>query len=379
MMQPAPAPAPAPATTGGSASFAWGGTPGADTTTAADASAPPPLRWRGTTLSATQTVTTTAVGVGRDNVSGDGEYYGWNFAFAPKFFLIDLPKDKLSIGATLGADVELTNGTTVQQRELLLADLPVRLGYSRAAWKSKDGEYATNLSLSGSLTFPTSKASSAQGKYLSTRLGLGATQTVKVLGNDADGLNNVTLGVSGSWGHLFARSYQATADHDLPSNPQDAQGNTVAFDDRLGRNSFSLNTLSISGSFDLPLYGDLSLSTSLGIAAGFKHDFPSSECDVQINTGCVTADRTEDRTLYQPNTVFDVSLGYPVYSYVDLALGYSNESGWIGEDGTRREVLYSPDASFYMTLALNLDAVYSKASGRDKKRVASSASSSSLY
>jgi hypothetical protein len=376
-----PPPAPAPPPPDASASFAWGtSTPPPADTTKPEEKGPPPLRWRGTTFSWNQSATTTAVGVGRDNYGSEDDFYGWAFSFAPRFYLIDAPKDKLTLSANIGWDVELTDGSTVQRRETLFADLPVRLGYSRPLTKSSDGEYATNLSANGSLTFPTSRASQAQGRYLTTRLGLGLSQTVKVLGNDAKGLNNVTVGVTGSWGHLFARSYQPTND-ELEYKRQDSTGNTLPSDDRIGRNSFSMNTLSVTGSVDLPLYGDLGLSTSAGIAAGFKHDFASSECDVQIATGCVTAARDETRTLYQPNTIFDVSLTYPIFRVVDLALGYSNESGWIGEDGERRNIFYSPGAQFYMNVTLNLDVVYSKATGRDKKKASASAATdfSSMY
>lgn len=394
---PAPAPAPPPAAPppaaapaepppaapppDASASFGWGtSTPPPADTTKPEEKGPPPLRWRGTTFAWNQSVTTTAVGVGRDNYGTEDDFYGWGFTFSPRLYLIDAPKDKVTLSATIGWDVELTDGSTVQRRETLFADLPVRLGYSRPLTKSSDGEYATNLSASGSLSFPTSKASQAQGRYLTTRLGLGLSQTIKVLGNDAKGLNNLTLGVNGSWGHLFARSYQPTND-ELEYKRQDANGATLPADDRIGRNSFSMNTLSVTGSLDLPLYGDLALSTSAGIAAGFKHDFESKDCEVVIATGCVTAARDETRTLYQPNTVFDVSLGYPVFSVVDLALGYSNESGWIGEDGQQRNIFYSPGATFYMNVTLNLDAVYSKATGRDKKKASASAATefSSMY
>ena len=67
----------------------------------------------------------------------------------------------------------------------------------------------------------------------------------------------------------------------------------------------------------------------------------------------------------------DIALNYPIYEVVGLTLGYSNETAWIGEDGQRRNIFYSPGAQFYLDVTANLDVIYSKLTNRDKKPKAS--------
>ena len=126
----------------------------------------------------------------------------------------------------------------------------------------------------------------------------------------------------------------------------------------------------------LPLYKDLSLATQFRLVGRFKKDFDTgggqSNCDVAIaNDPCVVAGRDPNHTTYEPLTTFDIALSYPIYEVVDVTLGYNNETAWIGEDGQRRSIFYSPDAQFYLDITANLDAIYSKVTKRDKKPNAS--------
>jgi hypothetical protein len=363
------APAPAPASTG----LSWSTTaPGADTTTPAapkkDDDEPPPLRWRGTSFTWNQAATTQSVGIGKDYQGTEDWYYGWDFTFRPTVFVLDAPKDKVKLSADIGWETELTDGGTVDKRETLFKDLRLAAGYSRSIWTSSDKEYKTSGGLSGSLRLPTSRASSGQGQYLGTSLGLNLSQKVKILGNDADGLNNLTIAGSAGWGHLFARAYTPT-NGDLRRPRQNATGQTE-LSDQLRTGSFSMNTVSLGIDLSVPLYGDLSLSTGLSMLARIKHDFDGKDCEARVDNlpgGCAEVSRLDDRTLYQPDTGFGVSLGYPVYEVVDLTIGYQNQSRWIGEDGTRRSVFYSPDAQFYLDVTANLDSIYSKIADRNKR------------
>ena len=368
---------------------------GADTVSEAEVKPTTPLRWRETTFTWNQAATTTMVGVGRDNIGSEGEFYGWDFTFRPNFYIVDLPKDKVRAFAEIGWRTELTDsaapgwsGSTTDRNETLFKDMQLGLGYTRTLFESGGSdakEYVTTGSLTGRFVLPTSEASSNQGRYLSTSLALGAKQKIKILGTNAAGLNNVTVGVTGSWGHLFARSYEPTnADIDVPR--QNASGSTFE-SDVLGGATFDPNRLIASLTVDLPLYQDLSLSTNFRIVGRFKHDFEAgggsdAGCDVAIaNDSCVQASRLDDRNLYQPLTTFDVSLSYPIYQVVDLTLGYANETFWIGEDGNRRNIFYSPDAQFYLDIVANLDVIYTKvadAAGGKKAKAARATSRPAL-
>jgi hypothetical protein len=326
-----------------------------------------PLPWRGTTFTWNQAGTTSIFGVGGDQIGYENEFYGWDFTFAPNIYIVDAKKDKLRAFAEIGWATELTNSdVTTDRNETLFKDMQLGLGYTRSLLELQKAEYKTDGSITGRLVLPTSEASYNQGRYLTTALGLGVKQTVKILGSNADGLNNVTVGVTGTWSHLFARSYQPT-NADLERPRQNATGRTID-SDILTSKSFDLNRLTAGLTIDLPLYKDLGLTTAFRVVGRFKHDFENEDgCDVVIGDGsCVEATRLEDRNTYQPLTTFDVALSYPIYEVVGLTLGYNNETPWIGEDGTRRSIFYSPDAQFYLDITANLDVIYDKVSGRSK-------------
>jgi hypothetical protein len=335
----------------------------------------PPLRWRGTSFTWNHAATTTLVGVGRDNIGGELEQYSWTFTFRPKYFIVDLPKDKVTVSVDIGAEVELTDSAlTTDRNELLFQDLLAGVAYSRNLWESggKDkGEYKTSASVSGRVRFATSKFSYGQGKYATTLLGTSLNQQLKLLGNKADALNNLTVGFSLTWGHLFAESY-APVNENAARPRQNASGQAEV-SDVLGGYSFGMNTLTGALSADLPIYKGLQLSTGMGILGVFKHAFESAtgedgDCEyVTLTEPCGVAPRVPDAVTYTPQTLFRAGLSYSMLDVVDMGLGYQNITPWIGENGQRRNVFYSPDAQFYVDITANLDSIYTKATRRSKR------------
>lgn len=339
----------------------------------------PQLRWRGTTFTWNQAATSTLIGVGRDNIGGEDEFYGWDFTLRPKFYMVDLPKDKVTLSGEIGFETELTDGSTVERNETLFKDVLFAIGYTRSLWEGSGknrGEYSTSVALTGGLRLPTSKRSYYQGRILTTSLGPSVNQKIKLLGQKADGLNNITIAAGLAWGHLFADSYTPT-NEGLNRTRQNASGQTI-LSDQLSSRSFAMNTLTTTVSAGLPIYKGLQLSTGVGLLAGFKHDFEAGgeegDCDVIVpnlpNGGCVEAQRDETRVLYTPATSFDVNLAYPILEVASVAIGYQNIARWIGENGQRRNVLYSPDAQFYLDITANLDSIYSKVTKRGVRKTA---------
>ena len=365
-VQPTPAPPPQPP-------LQWSptvGAPGADTINpgaGADAKGPTkPLPWRGTTFTWNQAGSTTTFGVGRDNIGSEGEYYGWDFVFAPNFYILDLEKDKLRAFAEIGFQTELTNSdTTTDLRETLFKDMQLGLGYTRTLMESggsDKGEYLTTGSFTGRFILPTSEASYEQGRYLTTSLGLGAQQQVKILGTKAAGLKNATVGLTGTWSHLFASNYEPTfPDVNVPRRPN-ASG--TINNDGAGANSFEQNRLIASLTLDVNLIENLSLGTNFRVVGRFKHEYTEDTlCAPVDNAPCAPVGGEEDAPLYHPYTTFDVSLSYPVFEVVDLTIGYNNDTRAIDEGGRRRNIFYSPDAQFYLDIVANLDVIYTKVAG----------------
>lgn len=377
-----PPPAPPPSPSGPTLSLSLSSVaqpPGPDT--ASEEAQSSTLIWRGTTFTWNQAGTTTVFGIGRDNIGSEDEFYGWDFTFRPNVYLVDLPKDKVTVSAEIGWNTELTTSNfTSDRRETQFKDLVVGARYGRALWESggkERGEYSTGVGFSLFTALPTSPLSYEQGKYLTLAVGPDLTQKIKLLGNKADGLNNVTVGLGLTYAHLFSRSYTPT-NPDLARPRQNATGQTI-YSDQLSAYSFDVDRLTTRVNFALPLYKDLTLATGFRLISRWKHDFEAGAgegegCDVSIpNQPCVQADRLEDRTLYHVNTGFDVAMSYPIYDVVGLTLGYSNSSTQVGQNGERRNIFYSPDAQFFLDITANLDVIYSKATRRGDKRPASAA------
>lgn len=337
---------------------------------APDAATPPPaepepLMWRGTSFTWTQGVTTTTVGIGRDNYGYEDDYYGWDFTFSPNLFVLDLPEDKITVFADVGVSVEWTDsGSTTTENEPQFRDMQVGAGYTRSIWKSEDKEWSTGLGTRVRYNIPTSNASLGQGRYGVLSLGTSLTQKLRLLGNEAKGLNNLTVVGGFTWSHLFARSYTPT-NPDLERTRQSASGATI-FSDQLSFRSMDIDRLIPSVTFVLPLIGDLSLTTGFRLIGRFRHDFEGNDCEIVVAGECQQADRLEDRATYFTDSSFDLALTQPIYDFVSLNLGYNNESLTLGEDGKNRNVFYSPGAQFYLDLTANLDVIYAKASGREE-------------
>lgn len=348
------------------------GGPGADTVTpgeGADAKGPTkPLPWRGSTFTWNQAGSTTVFGVGRDNIGSEAEYYGWDFAFAPNYYILDLEKDKLRAFAEIGWTTELTNSdTTNDYRDTLFKDMQLGLGYTRTILESggsDKGEYQTSGSVTGRFILPTSSASYEQGRYLTTSLALGAKQKVKLLGSKAAGLQNATVGLTGTWAHLFSENYEATfSEVDTPRRPN-ASGSIN--NEGGGITSFEQNRLVASLTLDLNLIENLSLGTNFRVVGRFKHNYAENElCAPVDNATCAPVGGLDEEasSQYQPFTTFDISLTYGVLDVVDLTLGYNNDTRAIGEDGQRRSIFYSPDSQFYLDIVANLDEIYTKVAG----------------
>lgn len=324
-----------------------------------------PLPWRGTNFNFNQAMTTTTVGIGRDNIGGESEFYGMQWDLNPVLFVLDQEHDKIRLDASIGMGVELTDSdSTKTEREPYLTDAQLGAQYTRDIFVSEDKEWATRGALRTRFIFPTSEPSMNSGRYLTFQLGGWLRQQFKLLGNEADGLQNITVQAGLTWSHLFSRSYQPT-NESLNRIRQNATGVGVK-NDILTSGSFDIDRLIPSLTINVPLYKDLSFSVQGGLVARFRHPWEGQACEAQTLTGCVKGDVSPEQISYLTNSIFDVSLSQGVFDVVYLTLGYNNETLSLGEDGLTRNPFYSPDAQFYLDITTYLDEVYSKASGRSQ-------------
>jgi len=324
-----------------------------------------PLMWRGTTFTFTQSVSSTTLGIGRDNIGYEDDQYGLDFVLSPQLYLLDLEKDKIFVFAEAGVTVELTDsGSTTTRNEPQFRDTQVGVGYNRTLWASQDKEWSTGLGTKVRYNIPTSKPSLEQGRYGVLSASASLTQKIRLLGEGAAGLNNLTLTGGLTYSHLFAKSYEPV-NGDLERTRQNASGASI-FSDQLSFRSMDMDRLIPSAIIILPLYKDLSLTTQFRLIGRFKHDFESKDCEVVVMGECTTAGRQADRVTYVTDSTFDISLSQPIYDMFQINIGYNNENLTLSEDSKTRNPFYSPNAQFYLDLVANIDEIYTKASGRSK-------------
>lgn len=342
---------------------------------------PKPLAWRGTTLEWYQYANTQYLGLGAPYGGTQDFSYVHLFRFAPQFYLVDLPKDKLKVAATLWGSVEATNSnSTLFKNEFEIRDTPIALSYTRTALQSPDvegetPEWFTKTGLSGGVQLPTSKASSAY-RYLALTLAGNVAQQVALKGSKSDLFPNLNVTLSGAYAHAFNKTNVPTGGSTL-YHRQDLSGKALD-SDQFGKYLIATDTLLLGAALTLPIYKDLSFAASYRYWMRWKPNAP--DVCVSTSTGCAPVPHIDNPTTFSADTILDVSVSYTFFDVLDAAIGYSNWRPSIGESGQANtqlnNVAYSPEATFYLDLTANIDAIYSKATGRDKKAVAKGTSSS---
>jgi hypothetical protein len=382
----APTPAPAPFVPPPAPAVNWNANPqGADTVTATEK--PKPLRWRGTNFTWLQSANTQYFGLGANYNGQEDMVYDHLFLLAPNFYVVDDPKDKLTVGATVWGSVEATNSNqTTLKNEFQWRDTGLSTKYTRTVLQSMgaDGEtpeYATKVALGTGVLLPTSKLSMTS-RYLGWTASLTGSQLVKLQGSKSDLFPNVNLSLAFSYTHNFNRTnVPATGNLTVPR--QSLSGDPLASDVFSGK-MLTTDGLRVNPRIGLPVYKDLSLNFSYLQIMGWK-PHPPDAC-VDISTGCApitTSTANANPVTFFSDTWFDVNIAYSFFGVLDASIGYANYTPGVGENGKRfygqHNVFYSPDAQFYLDLTASLDSIYSKASGREKKAVAKGTSSSSWF
>lgn len=329
-----------------------------------------PAAFRASTLSYTNSATTTMLGVGRDNIGYEDEYFDLSVAFNPQWWFFDEPNHKLFVNAQISTTTELTNSSdTTTKREPQFDDMQLGLGYNFSLFTSEDKEWVSVWGLRARTIFPTSKVSSAQGKYLTTSLGTSLTQVIPLFGKDSDFLPNLTLVPNFTWSHLFSRATTAT-NPDLERTRQSAAG-TSFLSDQLRFSAMDRDRIIPAIVIDLPIYKDFSIGSTFRMIGRFRDEFKGNFCEVMVQGECVRVDRIEGGSqTYLTNSSVDLSVTQGIYDVMSVQIGYNNEVLTLGEDGQNRNVFYSPSATFYGTLSLQIDQFYGKIAESTKEEKA---------
>jgi hypothetical protein len=326
---------------------------------------PPRVPWRGTSFRWSNAVTTQTIGIGSDYQSSSGDNYSMSFAFLVNYYLVDQDAWKLNVYVAPSFGVELTNSDwTTTYREPLFDDLPLAGNVSGTLYKTEDSAFVTSASGNLTLIFPTSPTSYDIGTYLTTSPRLALSQVFPLAGESAPVFKSFDIGLSGRWDHRFGAASTAV-NADL-ARPRQTSGGSTFLSDQLSFSPLAENTVRESISLSFPQqWGthELTLSGAFSFAQSFKPDLAGNDCEVQLLTGCVKADRDPDARTSQNSLGFSVALTYFPLPEAGVSLAYANMSGQLGPDGTRRNIFWTPDALFSADLMISFDAIYERITG----------------
>ena len=320
--------------------------------------------WRGSALNWSHDVTTTAVGIGRDNIGGEGEVYSQGLGFTLNYFVIDEKDFRLRLTTSVGFDVELTDGGTTTRNEPRFRDMPLTIATGGlTVAQSEDKMWALGFIPNFTTIFPTSPNSHDRGVYLTTSPRLLTYFTAPILGADAEHLQGFFGGISVRWDHTFSRANVPT-NSDVNRPRRTPNGGTFLSDQISGGRVWD-NRLRVGGFvFFEEKFGDATFWLFAGPSwsVDFLPEFSDVDC-VQIDTGCVEVASNPNASSTRISAGFSAGISVFPMAEWGVDLGYSNNTLQLGEDGTRRDIFYSPDASFTATLIVSVDAIYERLVG----------------
>ncbi len=298
--------------------------------------------------------------------------YSQTFAFSGGYFIFRRPPHQLRVWTNVAVTTELTNSdTTTRLREAVVNDVPLNLTYTPTLFSEGNGgpmkgpaamgsptllgrgDNRTWGVVSGSIRFPTSQQSQGAGRVLSTSLGLGARQQLKLLGSDAAGLTHAVVGLGETWSHHFYKASAIVNSSDLPS--WSTPGAETQF---FSSGPAIENELTTTVYLVLSLYAGLQLNSSFRYTLQIPLGFKSSPCEVQTISGCV--DLPQTGTTNREVTSFELGLSYLIVPELAVDVGYENTAFTLGEDGRTRDPFTSPNALFYAGLTISFDRFYQR-------------------
>jgi hypothetical protein len=324
--------------------------------------------WQGSTLSWNNSATTETLGVGQD-VQSENPTYEMAFGLAPRYTFWraegNLPRT-VSVGARLELIREFTNSDdTTRRGEWMLSNLAVAPQYSHSFYKR--GDYETSMIFRApALSFPTSKASSSNGTILGLGAILGGSQKLPLLGSDSSVLQS--LGLTGRMGfeHVFRRTTTPT-NPDIERERMGPDGETLPNDQLSGR-AFTEREIVLGLGATIGIHERVRFTNLFEWHLAWKYRFEENT-RIDLATGEVSADRVENPDRFGVIALFASEVAVTVVDELDIEVGYQNLAPQVGPDAQRRNVFYSPNARFSLTLVGNLDAIYDRLAGNTRAGV----------
>jgi hypothetical protein len=321
--------------------------------------------WRGSTFSWNNSATTETLGVG-DDVQSENPTYEMSFALAPRYYFWEdagkLPRT-LAVGAHIQATREFTDSDTTSERgEWLLSNLIVVPEYSHAFYEL-DGYSTTVAFRAPALAFPTSKASRSNGTYFALGASLLGTQDFPLLGPDSRVLPGLAVTGLAGFEHAFRRATTPTHP-ELERERMGTDGETLPSDQLTGR-AFTNDEIRLGVSTTLALHERLRWSTLFEWHLAWKYRF-EHDATVALPTGAAPVEGEEKVENFGVVSLFATELAVSIIDECSLELGYQNLASQLAPDAQRRNMFYSPEARFSLSLVAHLDALVGRFTGGAK-------------
>ncbi len=256
---------------------------------------------------------------------------------------------------------ELTNNqSTTLYRENVFGDIWTDLIYTTRLDRYWDGTKA-NIGLRAQ--WPTSKASQANGTYVTLGAVAGAVHKFEIHGDDAPALNDFHVGVSATYLHPFTTATTPTDYGNFAYQRQDVDERSFVSDQVQGS---TLVNHTVWGILDTGLQITPRLSFTADAILINQWHYAPSDAAVKTVTGTMPVVRANDNQFTQNVwVIFDVD--YILFNELDLGLGYYSLASEVAVDGQRRGIFgsdniwWSPDARIFFDITANLDVLFDDA------------------
>lgn len=258
---------------------------------------------------------------------------------------------------------ELTNSqTTTFYREDVFLDIWTDLVYSAKLDSLWPG---TKVNIGARAVWPTSKASQANGTYVTLGAIGSAVHKWELRGEDAPSFNSFHVGLSFTYLHPFTTATTPTQYGDFQYPRQDVgdDDHSILSDQIQG---LTIVDHTLWGALDTGLQITPKLSMTLDAVLINQWHYAPTNSGIVTTTGPVNPPRIGD-TQYTPNVWVIANADYSLCDEIDLSLGYYNLAGEIAPDGQRRglfgsdNIFWSPDARVFFDITANLDVLFDDA------------------
>jgi hypothetical protein len=311
--------------------------------------------FRQSLLTLDQSFTTQTIGVGTTPLSYVPLYELW-VSFRPRYYF----DEHWSLRGRFDYTKEFTNDqATTQYREDVFGDVWTELVYRGKLdrlWEWTRADFGLRA------IWPVSKASRANGTYVTLGPRGGVDHKFQIRGEDAPWMNNVHVGLAFAYMHPFTQSTTATDYGLFIQTGQDDLGRAIQVNQITGQPLPEHIFLGLLDS-GLQITPRLSLSADF-ILLNYWHYAPTGNVAVPIAGGLASVGPPVHDNQFTQNIWVLAALDYTPIDELTLSIGYTNSANSIAPDGQARTLIsgesvwWSPDARFFFDLSANLDVLF---------------------